>query len=675
MDHQHHHTHQEQTHRNGHTINSTHDAHAGHHTEDFLHTFWVVLLLTVPLVLYSDLPQAFFGWSAPHFAGVTYITALIGSIVFFYGGSVFLKGAWREIRARMPGMMTLIAVAISAAYFYSIGVLFFGHGMTLFWELATLVDVMLIGHYIEMRAVQGARGAMQELAKLLPDTAEVLHNGIPTTVLLSQLVEGDVVLIRPGSRIPVDGVVIRGESEVDESVITGESRPVSKHQGSEVVAGSLNGDGSIDVRVTNIGEHTFLAGIMRLVAEAERSKSRLQLLSDRVAFYLTLVAIISSGVTFSAWIIAGQPFGFAVERLVAVLVIACPHALGLAIPLVASISTTIASRNGFLIRNRLSLETARTVDMVLFDKTGTLTHGSFGIIAIIGDEQKTIALASAANQTSEHPLGRAIVDYARHHTISIPYTTAFSNVRGKGVHVEIDAKQVFVGSATFLSEYRINIPEVYQHTIHTHEQEGKTVIHVIEEEKWIGSIALADVIRDTSRETVRMLNDMGIRVTMITGDSEDVAKWVSKELGIEEYFARVLPSQKADVVKSLQARGMCVAMVGDGVNDAPALTQADVGIAIGAGTNVAIESAGIILIKNDPRDIPKIIHLSRITYRKMIENLFWASGYNIIALPVAAGAFAHYGIMLQPAFAAVFMSLSTVVVAFNAMLLRGKNMP
>lgn len=660
--------HEHHKHGNDHT--TSHDKHEGHNTEDFLKKFWVVLALTVPIILYSDLPEAFLGWTAPHFPGSMYVQVILGTIVFFYGGSVFLKGAWNELQARLPGMMTLIALAISAAYLYSVGVVFFGTGMTLFWELSTLVGVMLIGHWIEMKAVKGAAGALRELAKLLPDTAEVIRDGKPVTVSLSELKQGDLVLVRPGGRVPADGMVVEGDSEVDESLITGESRPIEKRKDTEVIAGSINGDGSLTIRLEKLGEQTFLAGIMRLVAEAESSKSRLQLLSDRAAFYLTIFAVVSGVITFIAWMSVGQSFGFSIERLVAVLVIACPHALGLAIPLVASISTTMASRNGFFVKRRLALEAARNITTVLFDKTGTLTKGSFGVVDIIGNKEDTLTLASGANATSEHPLGRAIVTYANNQKITIPKTSTFTNIRGKGVQVDIEGKRVYVGSSTLLQEQNVSVPPEDMKTIQTHEREGKTVIHVIQEGVWAGSIALADVIREESREAIQSLKKMGIKVAMITGDAEDVAAWVSKELQIDEYFAHVLPNQKADAVKKLQSRGEKVAMVGDGVNDAPALTQADLGIAIGAGTNVAIESAGIILVKNDPRDIPKIIHLSNLTYRKMIQNLFWASGYNIIALPVAAGALAVYGIMLQPAVAAVFMSLSTVIVAFNASLLR-----
>jgi len=649
---------------------ANHDKHASHHTEDFLKKFWVTLVLTVPILLYSDLFEKAFGFRAPDFVGSELLVLILGSIIFFYGGMVFLKGAFYELRARLPGMMTLIALAISAAYLYSVGSILFGSGMTLFWELSTLIAIMLLGHWIEMKAVKGAKGALQELAKLLPDSADVIRDGKTIAVSLAQLREGDIVLIRPGGKAPADGVVVDGESEVDESLITGESRPILKQKGSQVIAGSINGDGSLHIRLEKLGDNTFLANIMRLVAEAESSKSRLQLLSDRAAFYLTVIAVTAGGVTLMTWLILGKGFGFSVERLVAVLVIACPHALGLAIPLVASISTTMASKNGFFVKRRLALEAARNITTVLFDKTGTLTEGHFGVMAVIGPEEETLTLAASANISSEHPLGRAIVSHVKQKAMSLPKAVSFKNLRGKGVQADIDGKQVSVGSLALLGEHMVEVPDDYQKAIEEYEREGKTVVHVIRDQKLVGSIALSDVIREESRFAISSLKEMGIKVAMITGDADDVAAWVSKELSIDEYFARVLPHQKSDAVKKLQRRGERVAMVGDGVNDAPALSQADLGIAIGAGTNVAIESAGIILVKNDPRDIPKIIKLSRLTYSKMMQNLFWASGYNIVALPIAAGALALWGIVLQPAVAAVFMSLSTVIVAFNAVLLR-----
>jgi len=625
-----------------------HDKHSGHHTEDFLKKFWVVLALTIPLILYSDLPQGFFAWSAPRFIGSNYLQLVLGTVVFFYGGLVFLRGALDELRARLPGMMTLIALAISAAYLYSIGSIFFGTGMTLFWELSTLIAVMLIGHWVEMKAVQSAKGALRELAKLLPDTAEIVREGREMTVAISELRKGDIALVRPGGKIPADGRVIEGDSDVDESLITGESQPVAKAKGAAVIAGAINGDGSLRVQIEQTGDQTFLAGVMRLVAEAEGSKSRLQLLSDRAAFYLTLLAVSAGAVTFALWLYMGQTFGFATERLVAVLVIACPHALGLAIPLVASISTTMAARNGFFVKRRLALEVARNITTVVFDKTGTLTKGAFGVTSVTSDE--ALAYAAAVEAGSEHPIGRAVVEEARKRALTLKRPENFKRIPGAGAEAIVDGAKVFVG----------------------HRGGADIVVEV--DGKQVGTIAVADTIRPEALQAVDALKQMGIRVSMITGDSLEVAAKVARELGIEEYFARVRPEEKSQKVKMLQAQGKKVAMVGDGVNDAPALTQADLGIAIGAGTNVAIESAGIILVRNDPRDIPKIIRLSQLTYTKMLQNLFWATGYNIIALPIAAGALAAYGVMLQPAVAAVFMSLSTVIVAFNAVLLRRKKL-
>jgi P-type Cu2+ transporter len=630
-----------------HSSHEAHNKHAGHHTEDFLKKFWVTLILTIPILAYSELPQLFFGWSAPAFLGSEYIALLLGSIIFFYGGWIFIKGALGEIKARLPGMMTLIALAITAAYSYSVFAVLLGMGMNLFWELATLIAVMLIGHWIEMRAVVGASGALKELAKLLPDKAEVLRNGQSVLVALSELKENDIVLVKPGAKIPADGTVLEGQSEVNESVITGESKPVGKNVGDAVIAGAINGDGSLQVRVTSIGEKTFLAGVMRLVTEAEASKSRLQLLSDRAAAYLTYVAIGAGVITFVAWVVVGGDILFSVERLVAVLVIACPHALGLAIPLVAAISTTMAAKNGFLIRRRLSLEVAKDIDIVLFDKTGTLTKGAF---AVTSADDTALRYAAAVEAHSEHPIGKAIVQEAKKRNLEIVEITDFTRVPGRGAEAVVGGKKVFVG------------------------HRGGSDIVVEVDGTSIGTIALADEIRPEAKEAVDALKAMGVDVAMITGDSKEVAAQVAAELGIEQYFARVRPEEKSEKVKLLQAQGKKVAMVGDGVNDAPALTQANVGVAIGAGTNVAIESAGIILVKNDPRDIVKIIKLSQLTYAKMIQNLFWATGYNILALPVAAGALAVYGIMLEPAVAAVFMSASTVIVAINASLLRNKTL-
>lgn len=653
---------------------TAHDKHAGHKTESFLKKFWVTLVLTIPILAYSELFEKIFGRAAPQFPGSAWAILGLGSVVFFYGGWVFLTSAWRELKARLPGMMTLIALAITAAYAFSVFSVWTGRQHTLFWELSTLIAVMLLGHWIEMRAVQGAQGALKELAKLLPDTAEVIRGQSTKIVSLHELKTGDLILVKPGGKIPADGKIIAGRSELNESIITGESKPVSKKENDEVIAGSINGDGTLKIEVTKIGESTFLAGVMRLVADAQASKSRLQILSDKAAFYLTLVAVFAGGITFTAWLLAQAGIVFATERLVAVLVIACPHALGLAVPLVASISTTMAARNGLLIRQRLALEAARKVNVVLFDKTGTLTRGEFGIDALIAHKGKTenevLGLAASINLHSEHPLAKAMVAEAKKRGLEMDDVKNFERIPNGGAKGWIGGAEIRVGNERLLAEKNIPLPPEFKSRAEALSQQGKTVVYVLKDHDLVGAMALADVIREESREAIKSLKALGVKIAMVTGDSEDVAKWVARELDLDEYFAKILPHEKSEKVKLLQSKGNRVAMVGDGVNDAPALTQADLGIAIGAGTNVAIESAGIILVKSDPRDIPKIIRLSQLTYAKMVQNLFWATAYNLVALPVAAGALAFKGIILQPAVAAIFMSLSTVIVAFNAMLLR-----
>jgi len=653
--------------------NATASKHAGHSTAMFFRKFWVSLFLTIPVVLYADVVEKIFQWSPPDFPGSAYLSLVFGSVVFFYGGWVFLVGAGREIKGRLPGMMTLIGIAISAAYFWSLYAVFVG-AEALFWELTTLITIMLLGHWLEMRAVSGAQGALKELSKLLPDTAEVIRNGKTETVSLSELRENDMVLVRPGAKIPADGAIADGESDINESMITGESKPVSKKEGDVVIAGTINGDGALKIRVTNIGEKTFLAGVMRLVAEAQSSKSRLQMLSDRAALYLTIIAVTGGIITLIAWLAAGAEVGFAVARLVAVLVIACPHALGLAVPLVASISTTKAAQNGFLVKQRLALEAARTINMVLFDKTGTLTKGEFGVVGVWSTnghtEDEVLQFSASLDALSEHPIAKAVVAKAKERRLSFKEPKKFEAIKGKGVKALVEEKEVMVGGPALLESMGINIPNELSKQVEDAGKKGQTTIFATKDKVLLGAIALADIIREESWEAVRALKELGVKSAMITGDSEDVAKWVSDELDIDEYFARVLPAEKSEKVKELQKRGLKVAMVGDGINDAPALMQADLGIAIGAGTNVAIESAGIILVRNDPRDIVKIIRLSQLTYTKMIQNLFWATGYNVVALPLAAGALAFKGIILQPALAAVFMSASTVIVAINAVLLR-----
>ncbi len=654
--------------------------HEGHSLKMFARKFWISLALTIPVVLYAGALNRF-GWKPPAFPGSSFLPFVFGSVVFFYGGWVFLRGAGRELRAKLPGMMTLIGIAITAAYVYSVYVTVRGSGAALYWELTTLITIMLLGHWLEMRAVQGTQSALKELSKLLPDTVEVLRGGTTAAIPLAELRRDDVFLVRPGGKVAADGTIVEGASDLDESAVTGESRPVKKGPGDAVIAGTVNGDGFLKakaakIEVSHIGEKTFLAGVMRLVAEALASKSRLQMLSDRAASYLTLIAVGGGAITLFAWIIPAGP-AFAVERMVAVLVIACPHALGLAVPLVASISTTMAARNGFLVKQRLALESAREVGVVLFDKTGTLTKGEYGVQnvwAAGADEREVLRLAASVDAGSEHFISKAIVTEAGKRGLALSGVGSFSRVPGKGARGVVDGRSVSVGGRAMLEEFHAAVPEALSAEISREGRKGKTVIYVIADGNLAGVLALADVIREESREAIAALKKMNVRVGMITGDSEDVAAWVASDLGIDEVFARVLPGEKSAKVKLLQEKGMKVAMVGDGINDAPALTQADLGIAIGAGTNVAIESAGIILVRNDPRDIPKIISLSRLTYAKMMQNLFWATGYNVVALPLAAGVLAFRGILLQPAVAAVFMSLSTVIVAVNALLLRRRRL-
>ncbi|HEV8601372.1 MAG TPA: heavy metal translocating P-type ATPase [Patescibacteria group bacterium] len=569
-------------------------------------------------------------------------------------------------------MMTLISLAILSAYIYSVATTFFILGTEFFWELATLIVVMLFGHWMEMRSVTNAQGALKELAKLLPDIAELADG---KQISASELKLGDIVLVRPGAKVPADGKVIDGESDVNESMLTGESRPVGKVKGKEVIAGTVNGSGSLKVEVNKVGESTALAGIMRLVAEAQNSHSRAQILADKAAFYLTIVAILSGTATLIAWLIAGRGLGFALERTVTVLVIACPHALGLAIPLVTSISTTLGARNGLLVKRRMALESARNIDIVLFDKTGTLTKGEQAVAdvwPINGQKAETVLhLAASAEQTSEHSLGHAVVKAAKQGNIGLDEPKQFKAIAGHGVEAILHGKnKVSVGGPRLLQVKKIQIPEELKAKAEQADKDGKTIIYVMQDNSVIGAITIADVIREESKQAVDRLKEQGVKVAMITGDSKGVADYVAKELGLDQYFAEVLPEHKADKVRELQKGGKKVAMVGDGVNDAPALAQADLGIAIGAGTDVAIESAGIVLVKSNPLDIPKIIKLSKATYSKMVQNLLWATGYNVVAIPLAAGVLAGIGIILPPAIGALLMSASTVIVAANAQLLR-----
>lgn len=650
------------------------DKHEGHSVAMFRDRFWLSAILTVPVLLYSEMIQQWLGFSMPTFPGSQWIPSIFGTIIFFYGGTVFLRSALVELRAKLPGMMTLISLAILAAYLYSLATAFFIEGTEFFWELATLISVMLFGHWMEMRSIAGAQGALRELAKLLPDTAEVIRGDQIEKVTLSRLRTGDIVLIRPGAKIPADGEVISGESSVNESMITGESRPVQKDKGDEVIAGTVNGDGSLHVKVSKIGEATALAGIMRLVSEAQTSRSHAQILADRAALYLTIIAIIAGGSSLFGWLIAGAGLAFAVERAVTVLVIACPHALGLAVPLVTAISTSLAARNGLLIKQRMALEAARNINVILFDKTGTLTTGQQGVVDVMAagnvEPSEVLRLIASAEAPSEHSIAKALVGKAQEQSLKLSEAQAFNALKGRGVTAKIDRTTYYVGGPRMLEERKATIPSAISDKVQAADKAGKTIVYLLDDRQVLGAVTLADTIRPESKEAIRGLQSLGLRVAMLTGDSSGVAAWVAKELDVTEYFAEVLPEHKVDKVKELQRDGSRVAMVGDGVNDAPALIQAHVGIAIGAGTDVAIESAGIILVRNDPRDVVNVIRLSRRTYAKMVQNLIWATGYNVIAIPLAAGVLAGQGILLAPAVGALFMSASTVIVALNAQLLR-----
>ncbi len=667
-----------ENHHNGKEIAAAKEAdkRAGHSPEALWKKFLICLVLTIPVLLYSGLFDDIFAWRPPSFAGSPYLPLLLSTVVFFYGGWLFTRGAVNELRKRAPGMMVLVSLAVWAAYLFSVFETIRGGRDALFWELTTLITVMLLGHFLEMRAVQKAGGALRELAALLPETAEVVRDGKSEIIPLGRLREGDAAVVRPGGKIPADGVVVEGDSEVNESVITGESRPVPKKTGDRVIAGAINGDGALKIRILQIGEKTFLSGVMRLVAEAQESKSKLQILSDKAAFYLTLTAVFSGGLTFFAWLAAGAETGFAVKRLVAVLVIACPHALGLAVPLVTSISTTLAARRGFLVRQRPALEAARNIDVVLFDKTGTLTKGEYEVEKIVPlssfGEEEILRLAASVDAKSEHFVSRAIVRKAEESGVAVAKVESFARMGGKGARGVVEEKNVWVGGDAILAAAGAVLKEEAEAAVKKAKKEGKTAVFAVIDGEVAGFIALVDAIRGESREAVDELKRRGVKTAMITGDSAEVAAWVAGQLGIGEFFAGVSPGEKAEKVAALQKRGMKTAMVGDGINDAPALAQADLGVAIGAGTNVAIESAGVILVKNDPRDVVAIIDLSRRAYAKMVQNLFWATAYNIAALPLAAGILFSRGIILEPALSALLMSLSTAAVAVNALTLRRK---
>ena len=658
----------------GHRGHEAHDKHEGHSVETFRRKFWLSLLLTVPTLAWSPMIQGWLAYRAPVFPGSRFVPAVFGTIIFFYAGWVFIDGALRELRARLPGMMTLISLAILVAFLFSAVVTLGFPGMDLWWELATLITIMVLGHWIEMRSISQARGALNELAKLLPDTALLVWGDATQEVPIAELKDGDLLLIRPGAGVPADAIVRSGESQVNEAMITGESAPVAKKPGDKLIAGTINTAGSLRAEVTGTGDRTALAGIMRLVEQAQKSRSRAQALADRAAFFLTIIAVISGALTLVVWLAVGSTVAYAVERVVTVLVIACPHALGLAIPLVIAISTTLGARAGLLVRDRRGLEDARRIDTVVFDKTGTLTLGEHRVVdvavsgTITADE--ALRLAAGVESDSEHPVAQALMKSARERGLQIPPSSGFEYMPGRGVRATVEGRILEGGGPNLLAELGVETPADLTEAVERAAASGQGVVYLVEQGRVLAAFAVADAIRPESREAVDKLHAQGIEVVMITGDAQAVANAIATELRIDTVFAQVLPERKAQMIEELQARGSRVAMVGDGVNDAPALVTADVGIAIGAGTDVAVEAGDVVLMRSDPRDVPRIIALSKATYRKMIQNLWWAAGYNVVAIPLAAGVAAPWGVVLHPAVGAVLMSLSTVVVAVNAQLLR-----
>jgi len=640
-----------------------------HDLEDFKKRFIISTIITIPILFLSPVIQSFLGFRFD-FAGSGFVTLTLASVVYFYGGYPFLTGIVREMRARTPGMMTLIAVAISVAYFYSAAVVFGLMGEGFFWELATLIDIMLLGHWIEMKSVLGASRALEELVKIMPQDAHLVKDHETITVKVSELQPGDRVLIRPGEKVPVDGIIIEGSGSMDESLLTGESKPVSKYPGDPVTGGAINGEGSVVAEVNKTGKDTYLNQVITLVQQAQESKSRAQDLANRAALYLVIIALSVGVITFAGWLVLGQGPGFAIERAATVMVIACPHALGLAVPLVVAVSTALAARSGLLIRERQAFEQAKDIQAIVFDKTGTLTEGKFGVTDILPlghlSESEVVQMAAALETNSEHPIARGIVKTAEDRHITLVPTEKFHALPGKGIEAFVAGRNLKVVSPGYMKENHIEIDDKRVETI---TRQGKTVVFLLEDERPVGVIALADIIRKESKEAIARLKSMGIRCMMLTGDNRFVASWVAEEIGLDEYFAEVLPHEKSDKIKEIQKR-YTVAMVGDGINDAPALVQADVGIAIGAGTDVAVESADIVLVRNDPRDVADIVGLSKKTYAKMVQNLVWATGYNTFAIPLAAGILTGYGILLTPAMGAVLMSASTVIVSVNARLLK-----
>lgn len=647
-------------------------AHHGHMIEDFRKRFWISLIITIPIIIISPMIHHLLGiGDALSFNGNMLVLFVLSSLVYFYGGWPFIKGLFEELKKKQPGMMTLIALAISVAYFYSSYVAFGVKGEDFFWELATLIDIMLLGHWIEMKSVMGASKALEELAKLMPDEAHKIdNNGNVVEVKVSSLKNNDKLLIKPGEKIPADGKIYEGKTSINEAMITGESKPVSKGEGDEVIGGSINGEGSIKIKVEKTGDETFLSQVVKMVKEAQESKSKTQNLANRAAFWLTIVAIAAGTITMIVWLmIEGATFNFALSRTVTVMVITCPHALGLAIPLVVAVSTALSAKSGLLIRNRTAFEQARNLQAIIFDKTGTLTKGEFGVTETISfngdfDEKEILKYAATVESESEHPIAKGIINSSEDKF----ELKDFNSIPGKGAEGKASGKNVKVVSPGYLEENNIEVKE--KERVDKLSGEGKTVVFVIIEDKLVGAIALADIIREESKDAIMQLKEMGIKTMMLTGDNKQVAKWVAEQLELDDYFAEVLPDKKSEKIKEVQKRGLTVAMTGDGVNDAPALAQADVGIAIGAGTDVAVETADIILVKSNPKDVVSILKFAKATYNKMVQNLIWATGYNIITIPLAAGVLYPAGIVLSPAIGAVLMSLSTIIVAINAKLLR-----
>jgi Cu2+-exporting ATPase len=640
---------------------------------DFRRRFWVSMVLTGPVLAMAPMLQRLLGLEeALAFSGAGYVQFAFASGVFFYGGWPFLKGIADELRKRQPGMMTLIAVAITTAYGYSSVVVFGLRGEVFFWELATLIDIMLLGHWIEMKSVLGASAALESLVRLMPAAAHLVgEDGSTRDVPVTDLARGHRVLVKPGEKIPTDGVIVQGQTSVNESMLTGESKPVEKGEGAAVIGGAVNGESAVTVEVTKTGDETYLSQVIAMVRQAQESRSRTQDLANRAALWLTGIALGVGSITLATWLALGKEFAFALERTVTVMVIACPHALGLAVPLVVAVSTAISAGNGLLIRDRSAFERARALNAIVFDKTGTLTEGRFGVTDVISlggrSEPELLALAASLESQSEHPIAAGVVRSAKDRGLSFPAPTEFTAIPGKGAEAVIEGARVKVVSPGYLKAQGLGADDPQVREV---AEQGKTVVYVLVDDRLEGAIALADIIRAESRDALRRLKAMGIQVMMLTGDAEAVARWVARELDLDEYFAEVLPDQKAAKIKEVQARGLTVAMIGDGVNDAPALTQADVGIAVGAGTDVAIESADIVLVRSDPRDVTAIVELARATYGKMVQNLWWATGYNTVAIPLAAGVLYRFGILLSPALGAALMSLSTVIVAINARLLR-----